>query len=198
MGNSGNESDYELVSTVGVGGVKLAILQGASESTDGEIGLVPKPLKGQEKYILTGDGNWSAVGPLLSSLNYVEPIELIGPVEAPSGTTIEIPNGKMFTDYYCLLVTFFDLNPTTGYIDDYPSKQFLIPDYVFSRMISYEFSNELLYIDFQYDGSLYVNTNSIQCLGYKLIFNSSAQSVKYEGIHVCTGCFSITGIGNKN
>ena len=65
-GNSGDVSDYELVSTVGVDGVKLAILQGASESTDGEIGLVPKPLKGQEKYILTGDGTWTNPNTLVS------------------------------------------------------------------------------------------------------------------------------------
>ena len=199
MGNSGNESDYELVSTVGVGGVKLAILQGASESTDGEIGLVPKPLKGQEKYILTGDGNWSAVGPLLSSLNYVEPIELIGPVKAPSGTTIEIPNGRMFTEYYYLLVVFFHLDPF-NYSNYYFSKQFLIPDYMFLRMMNYEISNALLYKDLNCDSSLYVDVinNSFQCEGYKLTFNSSAQSVKVEGIHVSTIYFSIAGIGNKN
>ena len=41
-GSSGTSSDYQLVGNVGVNGVELDIMQGASSSVDGEIGLVPK------------------------------------------------------------------------------------------------------------------------------------------------------------
>ena len=45
-GNSGSSSDYQLVGNIGVNGVELDIMKGASSSTDGELGLVPKPTKG--------------------------------------------------------------------------------------------------------------------------------------------------------
>ena len=71
---------------------------------------------------------------------------------------------------------------------------------MFSRMMNYEISNTLLYKDLNCDSSLYVDVinNNFQCEGYKLTFNSSAQSVKVEGIHVSRIYFSIAGIGNKN
>lgn len=57
-GNSGSSSDYQLVGNVGVDGVELDIMKGASSENDGEIGLITKPLTGQQDYILTGSGNW--------------------------------------------------------------------------------------------------------------------------------------------
>ena len=59
-GNSGSSSDYELVGNIGVNGVELDIMQGASSSEDGKIGLVPKPTAGQEDYILFGNGTWKS------------------------------------------------------------------------------------------------------------------------------------------
>ena len=58
-GNSGSTSDYELTGVVGVDGVELDIMKGASSDGDGEIGLVPKPTSGQEKYLLQGNGIWT-------------------------------------------------------------------------------------------------------------------------------------------
>ena len=55
-GNSGTSSDYQLVGNIGVNGVELDIMKGASSSISGEIGLVPKPLSGQENSLLV----WSA------------------------------------------------------------------------------------------------------------------------------------------
>ena len=57
-GSSGTSSDYQLVGNVGVNGVELDIMQGASSSIDGEIGLVPKPVSGEEDYVLTGSAEW--------------------------------------------------------------------------------------------------------------------------------------------
>ena len=57
-GNSGSGSDYELVGNVGVDGVELDIMKGATSSAAGEIGLVPKPTTGQQNYVLTGSGGW--------------------------------------------------------------------------------------------------------------------------------------------
>lgn len=68
-GSSGTDADYELIANVGVGGVNLDIMKGASSDGDGEIGLVPKPIKGQENYILTGNGTWIPQNQITSSLN---------------------------------------------------------------------------------------------------------------------------------
>ena len=44
-GSSGTAADYQLVGNVGVDGVELDIMKGASSSTDGELGLVPNQQK---------------------------------------------------------------------------------------------------------------------------------------------------------
>ena len=66
-GNSGNDSDYQLVGNVGVDGVELDIMKGATSSSAGEIGLVPKPTAGQENYVLGGDGTFKTIKSILSS-----------------------------------------------------------------------------------------------------------------------------------
>ena len=66
-GNNGNDSDYQLIANVGVKGVDLDIMKGASSSTDGELGLVPKPLKTQQDYLLSGSGVWVSQNDLLGS-----------------------------------------------------------------------------------------------------------------------------------
>ena len=58
-GNSGTSSDYQLVGNIGVNGVELDIMKGASSSADGEIGLVPKPTMGTANRYLRCDGTWS-------------------------------------------------------------------------------------------------------------------------------------------
>ena len=69
-GNSGNDSDYQLIANVGVNGVDLDIMKGATSSVDGELGLVPKPTRGQENFILTGGGTFDSIGNILSNANY--------------------------------------------------------------------------------------------------------------------------------
>ena len=66
-GNSGTSSDYQLVGNIGVNGVELDLMRGASSSSDGEIGLVPKPLKTQQDYLLSGSGVWVSQNDLLGS-----------------------------------------------------------------------------------------------------------------------------------
>ena len=66
-GNSGSSSDYQLVGNVGVNGVELDIMTGASSSTAGEIGLVPKPTAGQQDYLLTGAGSWQNISKYLGA-----------------------------------------------------------------------------------------------------------------------------------
>ena len=58
VANNGNDSDYQAVATVGINGVDLAVMTGASSSSDGEIGLVPKPTKGNQNKYLRADGTW--------------------------------------------------------------------------------------------------------------------------------------------
>ena len=65
IANNGNDSDYELVGEIGVEGVPLNIMQGASSSVDGKIGLVPKPTKGNENSFLCGNGTWKSEDALI-------------------------------------------------------------------------------------------------------------------------------------
>jgi len=58
VANNGNSNDYQAVATVGINGVDLAVMTGASSSADGEIGLVPKPTKGNQNKYLRADGTW--------------------------------------------------------------------------------------------------------------------------------------------
>ena len=60
-GNNGNDSDYQLIANVGVNGVDLDIMKGASEEADGELGLVPKPVAGNFNRYLASDGTWKTI-----------------------------------------------------------------------------------------------------------------------------------------
>ena len=60
-GNSGSSSDYTLVGNVGVDGVELDIMKGATSSANGEIGLVPRPLAGKTNRCLFSDGTWKSI-----------------------------------------------------------------------------------------------------------------------------------------
>ena len=64
-GSSGTSSDYQLVGNVGVNGVELDIMKGATSEADGEIGLVPKPTINERGKVLCGDGTWIGINDLL-------------------------------------------------------------------------------------------------------------------------------------
>ena len=84
-GNSGSSSDYQLVGNVGVNGVELDIMKGASSSSDGEIGLVPKPVMGQESgYVLTGNGTFSSLNEMIKNDTS------FGPLEHRNGTGCDV------------------------------------------------------------------------------------------------------------
>ena len=82
-GNSGSSSDYQLVGNIGVGGVELDIMKGASADADGELGLVPKPVMGQEKYLLQGNGQFESVDNIINNSSF-------GPLEYRVGTGCEL------------------------------------------------------------------------------------------------------------
>ena len=63
-GSTGSSSDYQLVGNVGVNGVKLDIMKGATNSSAGEIGLVPKPDMGDTKLFLKSSGIWDYIFPV--------------------------------------------------------------------------------------------------------------------------------------
>ena len=80
-GSSGTAADYQLVGNVGVDGVELDIMKGASSSTDGELGLVPKPTKEKYNFVLKANGIWDCIYPVGSiyfSVNNVNPSEYFG------------------------------------------------------------------------------------------------------------------------
>ena len=60
-GNSGSASDYQLVGNIGVNGVELDIMKGASSSVDGQIGLVPKPTAGSAERYLSANGTFKEI-----------------------------------------------------------------------------------------------------------------------------------------
>ena len=57
----GGNATYELVRTVGVNDVELDLMKGCTHINDGELGLVPKPVAGQEGSYLRGDGTWNEI-----------------------------------------------------------------------------------------------------------------------------------------
>ena len=63
-GSTGSSSDYQLVGNVGVNGVELDIMKGATNSSAGEIGLVPKPDRGDTKLFLKSSGIWDYIFPV--------------------------------------------------------------------------------------------------------------------------------------
>lgn len=75
-GNNGNDNDYQLIANVGVNGVDLDIMKGASSSTAGEIGLVPKPASGQENSLLVGDGTWKQLNDVAKIVRLVDTGEI--------------------------------------------------------------------------------------------------------------------------
>ena len=60
-GSTCTSSDYQLVGNVGVGGVELDIMKGASSPTAGEVGLIPKPTTGEQDYLLSGDTTFKSI-----------------------------------------------------------------------------------------------------------------------------------------
>lgn len=86
-GNSGSSSDYQLVGNIGVNGVELDIMKGASSSTDGQIGLVPKPLAGSSERYLSANGTFKSIDAVgdLSWLNTPTKKDLVAAVNDAYG-----------------------------------------------------------------------------------------------------------------
>ena len=93
-GNSGSTSDYQLVGNVGVNGVELDIMKGATSSADGEIGLVPKPTAGQQNRILTGNGTFQTVKSILTSESLIKN----NLTTTTSGSILDAYQGKVLND----------------------------------------------------------------------------------------------------
>lgn len=93
-GNSGSSSDYQLVGNVGVNGVELDIMKGATSSADGEIGLVPKPTTGQQNRILTGNGTFQTVKSILTSESLIKN----NLTTTTSGSILDASQGKALND----------------------------------------------------------------------------------------------------
>lgn len=58
--NKDGSYTYEPLSYVGIDNIPLDIMKGATSSSDGVIGLVPKPSKGNTNRYLRADGIWAA------------------------------------------------------------------------------------------------------------------------------------------
>ena len=121
-GSSGSSSDYTLVGNVGVNGVELDIMKGSSSSTDGEIGLVPKPGAGSDERYLSANGTFkeidgysklkSDVGDL-SWLNTTEKKDLVAAVNEVDGSRMifQAWEGSNIDSFSWKTIMAFTLNP---------------------------------------------------------------------------------------
>ena len=94
IANNGNDSDYELVGTIGVNGIELAVLQGCSASANGQQGLVPAPTSGYQNRILTGDATWKTINTLLSNSGLIKN----NLTTSSSGSVLDAYQGKVLND----------------------------------------------------------------------------------------------------
>ena len=169
-GNSGTSSDYQLVGNIGVNGVELDIMKGASASSNGEIGLVPKPTTGQENSLLTGAGTFQDIDTVLNSSeklsSFLNP-ELLLDTGYITNTTLNYTIN--FTDYkYLLLVA-------RRYSS--PIQTQLIPISIFKDWIE---SNPFRVVFYLYIGSDSVNTIQLEMnSGNKLTITCSTTSGNY-------------------
>lgn len=121
-GNSGSASDYQLVGNIGVAGVELDIMKGATSSVDGQIGLVPKPTKGQENFVLTGGGTFDSIGNILSNANYDNYNKRVGRV----GTGCEV----RFDDHWVMI--FINARVPSGTATSSYLQTIILPEYTVS------------------------------------------------------------------
>ena len=121
-GSSGTSSDYQLIANVGVNGVDLDIMKGATGSANGEMGLVPKPTKGQENYVLTGGGTFDSIGNILTNANYDNYNKRVGRV----GTGCEV----RFDDHW--VVIFINARVPSGTATLSYLKTIILPEYTVS------------------------------------------------------------------
>ena len=96
-GSTGTSADYTLVGNVGVDGVELDIMKGATLDSEGEIGLVPKPPILEDEDAI--DGKWHAKY-LASDGQWVEP------------TPFGIIWGDLYTNYCNLMDNEGDIGST--------------------------------------------------------------------------------------
>ena len=117
-GNSGSAADYQLVGNIGVNGVELDIMKGATSSVDGEIGLVPKPTKGQENFILTGNGSFKDITDVLNTAGWNKPVNRNG-----TGCSVRFDN-----NWVAIFINArVSLNSTIGYVNT-----IILPEYTVS------------------------------------------------------------------
>ena len=94
IANNGNDNDYELVGTIGVNGIELAVLQGCSADASGQQGLVPAPAAGYQNRILTGDAAWKTINTLLSNSGLIKN----NLTTSSSGSVLDAYQGKVLND----------------------------------------------------------------------------------------------------
>ena len=94
IANNGNDGDYELVGTIGVNGIELGVMQGATGDSAGQQGLVPAPAAGYQNRILTGDATWKTVNTLLSNSGMIKN----NLTTTSAGSLLDAYQGKVLND----------------------------------------------------------------------------------------------------
>ena len=99
-GSSGTSSDYQLVGNVGVDGVELDIMKGASSSAAGEIGLVPKPTTGEQDYLLSGDATFKSIDTILEKSSLIGNVDISDAGSSVTDSIKKIYDASIIKPYY--------------------------------------------------------------------------------------------------
>lgn len=100
MGNTGTSSDYQLVGNIGVDGVELDIMKGASASSDGEIGLVPKSTTGEQDYLLSGDATFKSIDTILEKSSLIGNVDISDAGSSVTDSIKKLYDTSIIKPYY--------------------------------------------------------------------------------------------------
>ena len=99
-GSTGTLSDYQLVGNVGVDGVELDIMEGATSSAAGEIGLVPKPAIGEQNYLLSGDSTFKFIDTILEKSAIIGDVDISDAGSSVTDSITKIYDASIIKPYY--------------------------------------------------------------------------------------------------
>lgn len=100
IGNSGSPSDYTLVGNIGVNGIELDMMKGATSDSDGEIGLVPKAISGEQDCLLSGDATFKSIDTILEKSSFIGNVDISDAGSSVTDSIKKIYDASIIKPYY--------------------------------------------------------------------------------------------------
>ena len=191
IANNGNDGDYELVGEIGVEGVPLNIMQGATSSADGKLGLVPSPNITNYYHILRGNGRWDSLTSLLSYYNYIEPESITLRGENEDTLQFSLSSGYDLIDFAFISISFYKDKRSTGDNENEMVRNFLLTNQQFKLLISHEDSLSYEYLEYDDSGN-FINNSQV----YGKLYFPSYNKIRIEINKNKTLIVRIIPIGN--